>query len=626
MADGWITIKTALDTKEFDVQIRALERDLDQMERSYSTGRKMGFAEDKDDLDKLEIEIEKTKNKLISLKQQKEKATQTNDIDKMKQAFSQTGSTIQSAITKVAKLTLGIFGVRSAYMALRRASSDLANYDDQYSANLDYIRFVLTQAIAPVLKWIVEMAMRLLQYINMIVNALFGVNLFSSGSAENFKKMKASAGGVSKAVKEIRKQLLGFDEVNILTEQSDTGTGAGAGGVTMPDFDLSELKEAPKWLQKLIDILKKVKKYWKEVITVVVAFASALLAIKITNFISSLLGLGKVTTAVKTGIGLITAGIVLLAGSIINLILNWDNMTSREKAITVMLAVVGASFIALGYAIATGISIATLGIGALIALVVSLIATITAFIIKMANEEKAIKSVQKAQEDLTEAKKEARKAEDEYISAVDRSEQALKDLKDAEDKTGLSGEELNKQVERGILDYKDMTDTQREVYKAYIENKNAQDDLKEATDTLTEAKKTEKIASWDARLAVAKETGQYNEYKKAVVEAFERGELSAEEARDQIGKAMSEMSTKSQETFMEDLPSNIKEGLDPKNYQTTWQKFTNAWNNFWDGLKKNITMWFNANFSSGRRRAEALGGGRRRTAVIVLKVVFFIRA
>lgn len=604
MASGWITIETKLDTKEFDAQIVKLERELEILEDTKADIDLGLRPKDTASYIELEAQIEKTKNKLVGLKQQKEKATQTNDIEKMKQAFSQTGSTIQDAITKVAKLTLGIFGIRSAYMALRRASSDLASYDDQYSANLDYIRFVLTQAIAPVLKWIVEMAMKLLQYINMIVSALFGVNLFSSGSAENFKKMKSSAGGVSKAVKEIRKQLLGFDEVNILTEQSDTGTSAGAGGVTMPDFDLSELKEAPKWLQKLIDILKKVKKYWKEVITVVVAFASALLAVKITNFISSLLGLEKVTTAVKTGIGLITAGIVLLAGSIINLILNWDNMTSREKAITVMLAVVGASFIALGYAIATGISVATLGIGALIALVVTLIATITAFIIKMANEEKAIKSVQKAQEDLTKAKEEARKAEDEYISAVDRSEQALKDLKIAEDKTGLSGEELNKQVERGILDYKDMTETQREVYKAYIENRDAQDELKEATDTLTQAKKNEKIASWDTRLAVAKETGQYNEYKKAVVEAFERGELSADEARDQIGKAMSEMSTDSQKTFMEDLPSNIKDGLDPKNYQTTWQKFTNAWNDFWDGLKKNITMWFNANFSSG-------GGGRR---------------
>ena len=192
------------------------------------------------------------KQKIESVKIQKQVA----DVDKLKASFNNVGKSIQGSIKSIARLALGIFGARSAMMALRRASSDLATYDKQYATNLEYIRYALTQAIAPVLRWIVQMAATLLGYLNAILQGWFGINIFSRGSAENFNKMKASAGGISKTVKEIKKQLTGFDEINMLTDQSDTGTKAGAGGVgtAMPDFDLSKIQgEPPAWLKWIVD-------------------------------------------------------------------------------------------------------------------------------------------------------------------------------------------------------------------------------------------------------------------------------------------------------------------------------------------------------------------------------------
>lgn len=192
------------------------------------------------------------KQKIESVKLEKQVA----DANRLKDSFNNVGKSIQNSIKSVARLALGVFGVRSAVMGLRRASSYLASYDKQYAANLEYIRYALTQAIAPVLKWIVEMAAKLLGYINAIVQGWFGINLFSKGSAENFNKMKKTTNGVSKAVKEIKKQLSGFDEINMLTDQSDTGTQAGAGGVgtVMPNFDLSKMQgEPPAWLKWIID-------------------------------------------------------------------------------------------------------------------------------------------------------------------------------------------------------------------------------------------------------------------------------------------------------------------------------------------------------------------------------------
>lgn len=194
--------------------------------------------------------VEEYRQKVATINMQKHQ----RDIDKVKSGLNGVGNSLQGAIKKASRFALAIFGIRSAYLALRRASSDLASYDQQYAANLEYIRFVLTQAVAPILRYIVGLAMQLLSYINAIAQAWFGVNLFANGSVEAFKKMKAGAGGVGKAVKEIKKQLLGFDEINMLTDQSDSGTSAGAGGVGLPNMDLSQMQgDIPDWLQWIID-------------------------------------------------------------------------------------------------------------------------------------------------------------------------------------------------------------------------------------------------------------------------------------------------------------------------------------------------------------------------------------
>lgn len=212
--DGYITIGTKLDTKQFDAQIQEVERKANDIEQLLSDPKKFGLSSR--DVQELEVELEKAKNKLIQLNKEKEKAGQTKGLGNI-------GKSLSDSVKHAARLTLAIFGIRSAYLALRRASADLAGYDQQYAANIEYIRYALTQMIAPVLRYIVNLAGTLLSYINAIVQGWFGINLFSNASAKSFQKMKAGAGGVSKAVKEIKKQLAGFDEMNVLNDQSSSG-------------------------------------------------------------------------------------------------------------------------------------------------------------------------------------------------------------------------------------------------------------------------------------------------------------------------------------------------------------------------------------------------------------------
>lgn len=266
--------------------------------------------------------VDEYKRKIENIQIQKQVA----DVEKLKSGFNSVGSSIQGAVKHVARLALGIFGIRSAFMFLRRASSDLASYAQQYATNLEYIRYALTQMIAPVLQWIVRLAATLLGYINAIMQGWFGINLFARGSAENFNKMKAGASGVSKAVKEIKKQLTGFDEINMLTDQSDTGTSAGAGGVGMPDFDLSKMQgEPPEWLKWIIDNRDLI-------LAILAGIAAGIIAIK--------LGLGGLTSL---GIGLMVAGIVLAIQALVAYLKdpNWQNFGKLIQGIGVALIGLG---------------------------------------------------------------------------------------------------------------------------------------------------------------------------------------------------------------------------------------------------------------------------------------------
>ena len=668
--DGTITIGTKLDTDKFDRQISALEKKIDKeeskkiiietklqgqqqelenaiaktdeladayqrlkaaqetvasgnatpeqfttmqdLQNTYGTLEQIGNSFDKSlsKQDAIQAKVEETKikyeqvNSAVSEYKQKIEGIKmqkhVSDVENLKNGFSKVGSSIQDAVKKAGNLVLGIFAVRSAYLALRQASSYLATYDKQYAANLEYIKYALTQAIAPVLQWIVGLAAKLLGYINAIMQAWFGINIFSRASAKSFEKMKKSTSGVgksmsgaSKAAKEIRKTLAGFDEMNILGDNTKAsgggggGTGAG-GGFTAPSFDLSGLQaEPPKWLQWIIN-------HKDEILAILAGIAAGLIAWKA--------GIGGL---MSLGIGVAVAGIVLLIKDVIKFIKNpsWKNFAKVLRDISIVLTGVGIAMVAFN---------ATNPVGWIILAV----AAITGLISVLINARTRILSTADAQERLNKATKKTKEATDEYVQAVDNAEQAEKDLKNAEEKHKLSGEKLYEAVKNGTLTYDQMTTAQKEVYKAYLNNQKAQEDLDEATLKLTDSKHNETMAALENKLAIADETKNYKSFKQAVVDAFKSGKISAEDARDLIEKAMGDMSDSSKETFTKDLPKDIKTGLDPNKYSGTFATFTRKWNKFINGLKSKIKITVDSSalgrgggFSGGGGKGGGSGGG-----------------
>lgn len=184
---------------------------------------------------------------------------QEKEFKEIEKSTSKVRNGIKDVIGKLGKMALAVSSISSAFMMLRQASSTWGQYNEQYAKNLEYIRFALASGLAPILEKIVNLAQTLMAYVNYLTNALFGRPFF--GSAKDFENMQKSASGVAKSTKEIKNNLAGFDELNVLGSNKGNET---AGGITTPSVNLEEV-EIPEWLVKIKDILKPVVDFFDEI-------------------------------------------------------------------------------------------------------------------------------------------------------------------------------------------------------------------------------------------------------------------------------------------------------------------------------------------------------------------------
>ena len=235
--DGEVVIGTKIDTKNFDSEIAYLERKLQDLE---ATANDTDIAPKKgtEDYAKLQNDIEKTKNQLVGLYQKQSDLSNQN-------TFGGIDLHLDSIINKVARWGMALFGVRGAFSAIRKAMSTLSEQDSNLSAQVQYIQWTLANAIAPVIKFIINAVKLILDYINSIWRTLFGFDLFK-GPKAFANSMKKASGSAEK----IKKSLAGFDEMNILGDNTATaGGGVGGGGVDMPTFDTASVTKKIKELK-----------------------------------------------------------------------------------------------------------------------------------------------------------------------------------------------------------------------------------------------------------------------------------------------------------------------------------------------------------------------------------------
>ena len=237
-------------------------------------------------LSQIKDKQEENNLKMIQYRQEIEKVNMNN----IQKGVNNVGKGISNQIKKIGKLAFAVVGIRSAWFAVRGAMNLVTRYDNQSAIDFEYIGFAISQILVPAVQQLAKLLYTVLSYVNAIMSAWFGINLFSNASAKAFQRMKNNASGTAKSVKEIQKSLQGFDEMNVISDSSKSN-GTTAGGVA-PSMDLSGMQgEIPAWLKWIIDN--------KDLITSVLGgIAAGILAIKFgLNGIKSL-GISMMVTGI----------------------------------------------------------------------------------------------------------------------------------------------------------------------------------------------------------------------------------------------------------------------------------------------------------------------------------------
>lgn len=263
-ADGKVVIETKLDTSGF-------EDGLDDMENGSALSQFIGEIKEK--LTSIGIAMQDAIKKAgTGFKGIAKSVLSVGSI-----ITKTMGKVILSAIRFSGALigALGIIGLLAlAFLSVIEAAKKIGEENKQLKADIQYIIFSLKTALQPVIDAIANAIVKIInflitifKYAMMIASAIAGRNLFEKATPEAFaKSMKdanKSSSGIAKNAKEIKKQLAGFDEMNVLQDNTASG---GSGGVATPvikpSFDWANLEE-PEWIKKIRDHFNRLKTEWQ---------------------------------------------------------------------------------------------------------------------------------------------------------------------------------------------------------------------------------------------------------------------------------------------------------------------------------------------------------------------------
>lgn len=171
----------------------------------------------------------------------------------VKSSASKFTGTLKTGLGQIFKMAGALFGLRTIYNVLRNAASEWLNSQNaqakQLSANIEYMKYALGSALAPVIEIIVNLIYQALKGVQSLIYALTGVNIFANASAKSYASMAKNA----KKTKDETLKLADIDEIHNI--QEDTSNSGNSGNNASPNFDLSGVETAD-WIQKLVDNIK----------------------------------------------------------------------------------------------------------------------------------------------------------------------------------------------------------------------------------------------------------------------------------------------------------------------------------------------------------------------------------
>ena len=537
---------------------------------------------------------------------------------------------------------------------IKKAFGIFTGYNTKWQRTMNVIKYNIHAILEPFMDKVAQFLVNCIGFVDIIsmkVQEAFGhipISLFDQAAAESQK--------IKEELEAAANVTAGFDELHDIGSDN-SGANDLMGEIYKPKLPKEWEDMANKigdFFAKIIPNIKNIGKYitehWKRLLATLLGIFLGWKLLKyggkllLNALFGDLMGTAGTSLFSKIGavlgkglytgmsgsvvtIGKLIGGVLLTAGGTYGAFKiagtagkNWQDMSTGMKAASVagtglMSAMAGLGAVMLGASGPVGWAVA--GVVALGSLAYG-----------MSQVQDGIKNVKKETEKLQEAQENARIANDNYLISLDNLAITTSNLEQIERETGLSGEKLAQQVKNGELSVDNMTAAQLRCYNAYVQNEEMIKQNKKALEDKIATEKLEVEQSIRTEIANAKKTKSYDEVKRHIIDAYENGSLSAEKCRELTERAMGSMSKSARETFMQDLPNAIKEGINPAHYASGFEKFGTSFKNFmsglgswfrqkWEGLKSWWnSLWANdtSNFSARRwtvvPSVEEAGGGR----------------
>lgn len=163
-----------------------------------------------------------------------------NILIKANTKISQMTSGIKVGIGQVLKYAGALFSLRGIYNVLSSSAQSWLSSQNvqakQLSANIEYMKYAMGSAFAPVIEYITNLVYKLMKAIQTVIYSLFKVNIFANASANSYANMADSAKKTAKETKTLSK----IDEIDNIGG-NDSDSSSSGGGTTPPNFDLSSV-------------------------------------------------------------------------------------------------------------------------------------------------------------------------------------------------------------------------------------------------------------------------------------------------------------------------------------------------------------------------------------------------
>lgn len=181
------------------------------------------------------------------------------------------------------RLSMGIYTMRSLFTKLRSAITDgmnnLVQYSTSANSSLSSLKSSMTQlknsiatAFSPILTMVEPALTRLINglskaitYVGMFFSAMSGAKVFTKAKAvqedyaASLKKTEKNANKTNKALREQKKQLMGFDELNILQKDDNSDDSDDLGDIGDTALSPKDMFEEVAIPSSISDFVKRLK-------------------------------------------------------------------------------------------------------------------------------------------------------------------------------------------------------------------------------------------------------------------------------------------------------------------------------------------------------------------------------